>query len=395
MSFQEKMLKVEPTNLLEYKEEIPELQLLEKCEQSPTWHKEGNVLNHTNMVLEKAHELCQSIPNHNDRVSIYLGALLHDFGKPKTTFQKEGRIVAYNHEQVGVTKAREFLRKYFPQFGFARREWILSLVEYHGHPKKMMNEEWDDVRLKRFSLEVNTEQVYNVEVADFLGRIGESVHKSTGFLDIFKQKCKELDIWDKYYEIPNVKHLSQFAYNLARWEVLFHFESDTDELFLQKMETLSKKEPACELMITVGAPGSGKTSHIQKLYPHVKVISPDVERQRWLHNVNDQSKNDFIFNYCYRELSKTLKQRTNVIWDATNCTRKRRKQLIDTARRNGVMVSFLYFDLPLPILLERNEHREKKVPTDIVELFYNTLQSPKPYEYDCLLVVNEDKRFNL
>jgi predicted kinase len=259
----------------------------------------------------------------------------------------------------------------------------------------MVKNESDDLRFKRLSLEINTSQVYNVEVADFTGRIGESIDKSLEYLEGFKRKCEELNIWDTYYEIPNSKHLSQFEYNLARWNILFHGREENDTRLFEKGHELTNKEPVCELMLTVGIPGSGKTTHTDKLYPHIKKISPDLERAKLLGDVNDQSKNDVIFTICERQLINAMKSRTNVIFDATNGTRKRRRRFLDIARRFGARVTILYFDIPLDVALKRNMEREKTVSEDFINFFYSYLQSPHAYEYDKLLVINDSERFKI
>lgn len=397
MSFAEKILNLEPVNLFDYKDEFPEFQALERTPQSAKWHAEGNVLIHTNMVAEKALVIAKQLPNPHDGISTYLGSILHDFGKPDTTVVgSDGKCPAHGHEGVGVWRAREFLRKHFPMFSYARREWILSLVEYHGHPKRMVKDGSDDLRFKQLSLEVNTEQVYYVEVADFTGRIGESADTALQYLEQFKQRCLDLNIWDRKYEIPNSKELSQAVYNLARWKILF---GNLPEDFLTKPEklkpliALSQKEPAFELMIVVGAPGSGKSTHIQKLYPHVKTISMDEERKRLCGTMMDMSRNQEAYDNCFKDFRESMKRGENIIWDATSVSRKLRRRLIDVARNAGAKVSIVYFDLPLEIVLERNRNRDRVVPEDVVVDYYTRLQSPKPYEYDRLLVVNENTKY--
>ena len=114
MSFQEKILNLEPVDLFEYIEQFPEFVDLEKTPQSAKWHSEGNVLIHTNMVMEKAREIALRMVNKDDGISIYLGGLLHDFGKPEATIVgPDGKCPAHGHEGMGVWKAREFLRKNF------------------------------------------------------------------------------------------------------------------------------------------------------------------------------------------------------------------------------------------------------------------------------------------
>ncbi len=391
-TFQEKILNLEPVNLFDYKNEFPEFLALEKTPQSAKWHSEGNVLIHTNMVMEKAREIAITMPNQNDGVSIYLGGLLHDFGKPEATVvTADGKCPAHGHEGMGMWTAREFLRKHFPMFGYARREWILSLVEYHGHPKRMAKDESEDLRFKQLSLEANTEQLYHVEIADFTGRIGESADTAIGYLNTFKERCKSLNIWDEKYVVPNTASLSDFEYKQVLWNVLFKGMKEDNTHKIESLQKLMSRG-LFELMIVVGAPGSGKTTHIKTLYPHIPSISMDDERAR-LGDVMDMSRNQEVYETCFKNLCDVLKTRQSIIWDATSVSRKMRKRLIDVARQHGAIVTIVLFDLPLELVLERNRNRERVVPEDVVRDYYRRIQSPKPYEYDLLRVVNETVKY--
>ena len=80
---------------------LPEMQPLVGCEQEPEWHPEGDVWTHTLMVIDKAHELNADL----DRarlITVMLGAVCHDLGKPATTAVIDGRIRSIDHEQAGV-----------------------------------------------------------------------------------------------------------------------------------------------------------------------------------------------------------------------------------------------------------------------------------------------------
>jgi len=394
MTLQEKILNLEPVNILDYKNDFPDFLLLEATPQSKKWHQEGNVLIHTNMVMEKALEISVKETNKELGINLYLGALLHDFGKIETSeVRDDGRVNAYGHEGVGVSRARAFLKKYFPQYGYARQAYILSLVEFHGHPKRLITDGSKDSKFLQLSLDVNTRQVHDLEVADFTGRIGDHPDKELKCLADFKKKCEELGVWDKYYEIPDSQDLKQNCYNIIRWNVLFHNMDDKDKLKRLRIDALSNKEPRAGLLIPIGAPGSGKSTYIESMYPHLKNVSMDDERKRLCGDTSDMSRNQEAFENCFRELRDLMRKRESAIWDATNTTRKIRRRLIDLARQNGVEVVMIYFDMPLDLVLERNRTRDRVVPEDVVLKYYNQIQIPKPYEYDHLLVIDETYKY--
>ena len=90
----------------------PELQSLVGCQQDMGWHPEGDVWTHTNMVIDAAAEIVHREQMTNaDEISIMLGALCHDFGKPGTTEFIDGRWRSRGHEAAGLVPTRSFLSR--------------------------------------------------------------------------------------------------------------------------------------------------------------------------------------------------------------------------------------------------------------------------------------------
>lgn len=81
-----------------------ELAVLSECPQDPEWHPEGNVLNHTMLVVDAMLKICKREGIIGiDRDVLELAALCHDMGKPATTeYNEEGRLVAHGHDEAGV-----------------------------------------------------------------------------------------------------------------------------------------------------------------------------------------------------------------------------------------------------------------------------------------------------
>lgn len=99
---------------------------LEKTQQSPKHHPEGNVWNHTMMVVDKASEMKSR--SSSPRVLLW-AAFLHDLGKPETTKIRNGRITAYDHDKVGSELAEIFLKELTDDEDFIER--VKWLVRYH------------------------------------------------------------------------------------------------------------------------------------------------------------------------------------------------------------------------------------------------------------------------
>ncbi len=102
------------------------LHLLKTTEQHPTHHPEGNVWNHTMLVVDEAARVREK--SKNPRVFMW-AALLHDIGKPVTTRQKSGKITAYDHDKVGAKLVTAFLNYFETDQNFIRQ--VSMLVRYH------------------------------------------------------------------------------------------------------------------------------------------------------------------------------------------------------------------------------------------------------------------------
>jgi len=389
--FHDLIINCQPIDLRDYQEVIPELKELDKVDHGTEWHLEGSVLNHTNMVMHEALEQMQNLRAGFPRIALYLSSLLHDFGKMDTAqprSKERGGFSFHGHEKAGVWRAKEFLKKYFPEYNFRQRDLILNLVEFHGHPKRMTEDGSEDDRFKRLSLEVPTHLVYNLEIADFKGRIAKDIPKSLVVLDQFKKKCEDLNIYGKAYQIPNSKELTNLQYSIFRWNILMHHEDERDQKEIDRIIKLTDKPNPLELTMLIGCPGSGKTTYRNTL-TNSKIICMDDIRKELCGDPNDQSRNQEVFNRLYKETSQSLRAGENVVLDNTQATRKLRKPLIDIARQCGAQISIIYWDLPISVLLERNAARDKRVPDDVVWKFYKNIETPASYEYEKLNVFEQ------
>jgi putative nucleotidyltransferase with HDIG domain len=99
---------------------------LDKIEQEKKFHPEGNVWNHTMLVVDEA-ALRRDISE--DKRSLMWSALLHDVGKIKTTVKRNGRWTAYDHDSVGAEMSRRFLREFSSDEYF--NDKVVGLVRWH------------------------------------------------------------------------------------------------------------------------------------------------------------------------------------------------------------------------------------------------------------------------
>lgn len=98
---------------------LPEVAAEVGVPQPPEFHPEGDVFEHTVRVLEALQE---------PSVTLALGALLHDVGKP-ATFEVRDRVRFPRHDEVGAAVAEEVLRRL--RFSNEEIRWVVALVRDH------------------------------------------------------------------------------------------------------------------------------------------------------------------------------------------------------------------------------------------------------------------------
>jgi tRNA nucleotidyltransferase (CCA-adding enzyme) len=172
---------------------FPELKALVGCPQEPEWHPEGDVWTHTLMVIDVAHALNGQLDKPR-LLTVMLGALCHDLGKPATTAVLDGRIRSLDHEQAGVQPTIQLLDRLNVHTidGFPVREQTIGLVANHLKPGMFFKAGTvKDGAFRRLAQKVDMELLARVARADCLGRTG-------GFdcsaMDWFVQRARALGV---------------------------------------------------------------------------------------------------------------------------------------------------------------------------------------------------------
>lgn len=102
---------------------VPAVHLLVGSTQDAKWHPEGDVFQHTKLMLKNAGELLV------DNKVLAWGIVLHDIGKPQTWKNDSGRITNHGHAEMGAHMAREILNNL--RFDGETINNVVELVENH------------------------------------------------------------------------------------------------------------------------------------------------------------------------------------------------------------------------------------------------------------------------
>jgi tRNA nucleotidyltransferase (CCA-adding enzyme) len=183
---------------------FPEIHALKGVPQQEDWHPEGDVDVHTLLTCDRARELLDGL-DYARQVTVMLGALCHDFGKPSTTQFIEGRWRSRGHEDAGVAPTLSFLDrlKVFTLDGYDVRAQTVALVRDHLKPGDFYRtrEKVSDGAFRRLARRCELELLYRVAKADTLGRNAPWVAREKWFTseaqEWFIERARELSVEHK------------------------------------------------------------------------------------------------------------------------------------------------------------------------------------------------------
>lgn len=137
----------------------------------------------------------------------------------------------------------------------------------------------------------------------------------------------------------------------------------------------AKREPRGVVVLTIGLPGSGKTTWYKRR--GVTPLSSDMLRSILFDSITEQRYQGLVFSTLRSLLRARLiaKMPWNYV-DATNLSPHERRQWIKMARGFGYEVHAVFFDVPLEVCMERNRKRERQVVEDVMKQMAARLKPP-------------------
>lgn len=159
---------------------FPELHHLQGVPQDPKWHPEGDVWNHTLLVVDEAAKL--KCGDEFQDLCLMLAALCHDFGKPVTIKRINERWIFHGHAEAGEELAKGFLERITNEKEVLAK--VVALVGKHLHPMTLFHSEQQQKvgngAIRRLSMKVDIPLLVKLAEADHFGR-GEEVTRGTRF----------------------------------------------------------------------------------------------------------------------------------------------------------------------------------------------------------------------
>jgi poly(A) polymerase len=155
---------------------LPEIEAMKGVEQSPDYHPEGDVFQHTMLLLDQLQSPTETLA---------YGCLLHDVAKPLCVRRDGDRLTFYGHTEQGAEIAEEILKR----LKRSRATWERVVYLVRNHLRHTQAPKMRLSTLKRFLGEENIDELLELTRIDALAANGD-----LQYYDFCKQRQAELSV---------------------------------------------------------------------------------------------------------------------------------------------------------------------------------------------------------
>ena len=343
-----------------------------EVEQNPSWHGEGDVWSHTQMVCQELVKISayQKLPP-LQRQEVFLAALLHDIGKMVCTRLEEGQWISPSHTTVGARMAREYLRVEFGLGGTLEtlkiRETICNLIRYHSVPTHILDQTEPERRLMKIASNGELTPDFTIELlcileeADVRGRIYKGMEESIETVLLCAQLAEEIGCYKGAFSFPSsyAAHAYLSGRNIVPGQALY---DDTWG----------------EVILLSGLPGTGKDTWLREYNIHLPVISLDEIRKEM--GVLPTEHQGVVVAKARETAKEYLRKKQPFVWNATNITASLREKQVRLFHEYHASVRIVYLETGWEEELRRNKERKEAVPEQVIGKMQKSLTLPERFE---------------
>lgn len=340
--------------------------------QNPIWHGEGDVLAHTQLVVEELEKMPAYLEAPADiQQALYLAAILHDIGKTRTTRLEDGQWVSPGHSRVSGDWARQILWQDLDLCGTPEkqrlREMVCQLVRYHALPPYAITHEDGARRLRRVAANGQLIPGFTLKLlcilaeADARGRISQDQQDILDRIQLCRELAQEAGCLDgpgTYFS-----DYSQFAYLSGR--------------NVQPDQSLYDDSWG-QVILMAGLPGTGKDTWIQTHCPDKAMISLDEIRKEY--HISPKDNQAKVLEIARERAKEYLRKHQSFVWNATNITPMTRQKQVELFAGYGASVQIVYLETGWQEQCRRNQQRKDAVPEAAMWDLLQKLSPPERLE---------------
>lgn len=351
----------------------PNIKNLKKCKefraligvkQSPKWHSEGDVWNHTLLVAKEMYRLVSDSSwflTKNDKKLLMIAALCHDLGKASTTYfdEKEKDWKCKNHGYVGEKITRNLI---FDEDINTREEicWLVRWhMNFHHITQKSYNEQYQEI-IKLSQGCSTIEKLLILNLADSRGS-----KSSENSEECINEKLKKIT-------------------NLAM----------TNECYIKPFR-YHRQSVDCTMYVMIGLPGSGKDTYIEKFLKHLPCICRDDIREEIKDGqvlgrklMLDGQGEKAVTNIVNERIKNCCLNKTDFVINQTSLKKKYRQEFKDLANKYA-NVNVVYIYVEAPSIQTCIDRRGGGKWVDIINRMWESIEFPDKSECNKLIIYKQ------
>jgi predicted kinase len=359
---------------------------LRETPQSSTWHKEGNVFTHLQLVTQAMEKLLNRnlIERGSENwVMCMAAAICHDLGKGETTKWSEEKNdwTTKNHGVVG----ERITRHLFYDENIVLREKVCYMVRHHmtlhhvyDKPEGTNNAAKRLIKLSHGIVPLSYMILLNI--ADSLG----------SYNDIETEDS----IYDKEMKLMNdVSSLRcyQKPYSLIEKSQLIRDFIGYDG------EVINDRNDFC-VYILCGFPGCGKSTYYREFLADKPIISRDIIRGELgidgATTTNDKKvvgtreEEDKVSEIFDRKMIEHCENKESFVLDNTNLKYQYRKDYLLKIMKYNPKVKIIYIEAP-NYIKDCIDRRKDEIPKKVYDRMENNFDFPQLFECNELIIVKQ------